>query len=160
VVVLGLAIAAAGCYEAAFPLDATPQADIDARVAGTWRCVAAQPDVDPDEDTTITLVVKRARDRVYDVTLEEEGREPDRYVAHASLVKGQPVINLRAVKPYTAAKPWAFARYSLLRADVLAIAVAQDDAFKGVPASQAAVRKVLEGPQVFEGCCVCARRKG
>lgn len=64
-VVLGSGAISAGCYEASFPLDRAPQTDLPAGLLGSWRCLPADPD---ETDEAITVIVKRAKDRVYEVS--------------------------------------------------------------------------------------------
>jgi hypothetical protein len=157
---LALAVAAAGgCYESAVPIDPAPQADIDPGVVGSWRCLGSSADAG---DEAVTIVVKRTRDRVYEADLLEEGREPDRYEAYASMVAGRPLMNVRDLDAKD--KPWTFARYDLLRPDILEIRIASDDALKGVDPTPAAIRKritsLARDPGLFSGFCVCVRQKG
>jgi len=156
--VVGAAAFSAGCYEATFPLDRAPQTDLPAGIAGTWRCLPHDPE---ETEEAITITVKRARDRVYDVTLRETDQEPDRYEAYASLVNGSPVINLKDLDP-ASAKPWVFLRTSFLRTDVLSIQVLSEGAVGKGDASAAGIRKVLERPSetTFENVAVCVRAKG
>lgn len=89
-------------------------------------------------------------------------KDPDRYEAHVSLVKGTRVVNVRDLSSSNG-KPWAFATYALLRPDVLEFRIANDEAFKGVEATPPALRKRFEGmagdPRLFTGYCVCVRQK-
>ena len=153
------ATAAGGCYESPAPLDPAPQADIDPGVVGAWRCLAADAGA---SDDPVTITVTRTRDRMYEAAFIEEGKEPDRYEAYASLVKGRPVVNVRDLAA-TNGKPWTFARYSLLRPNILEIRVAADDALKGVDPTPAALRKRIESmasdPRLSSGYCVCVRQK-
>lgn len=155
VVVLAFGSLSAGCYEAAFPLDRAPQSDLPNSVAGSWRCLPADPD---DTDEAITLTITRARDRVYDVTLQETNQDADRLEAHVSLVNTAPVINLKDLDPAND-KPWVFLRTTLLRPDVLAIQVLSENAVGNADASAAGVRKLIEQSQgkVFEEAAVCVR---
>ncbi len=156
-VVLGIGALAAGCYESTFPLDRAPQADLPGGVVGSWRCLPADPD---ETDEAITVTVKRARDRIYDVTLQETNQEPDRYEGYASVVNGSPVINLKDLDRESS-KPWVFLRTSFLRPDILAIQVLSESAVGKAETSPAAVRKVLERPSeaIFEDVSVCLRLK-
>jgi hypothetical protein len=157
-VVLSAATLAA-CYESAVPLDPTPQVDIDPGVAGAWRCLPPRPG--PTDDPA-NLTVTRARDRVYAVTFDGDGGEPDRYEAHASLVKGGPVVNVRDLSPGDS-RPWTFMRYTLLRPDILEVRIAAEDALKGVEPTPAALRKRIETldgtPSLFTVYCVCVRQE-
>jgi hypothetical protein len=49
------------------------------------------------------LTVTRARGGVYALTMQEYGHDVDRYEAHASLVGGVQIVNVRRVEP--SAKP-------------------------------------------------------
>jgi hypothetical protein len=151
--------ALSGCYTSPVPLAPAPEADIDAGVVGAWRCLP--PDPGPGDEPA-NLTVARARDRVYAVAFGEEGEEPDRYEAHASLVKGETVVNVRDLSPDDR-KPWTFLRYTLLRPDILEIRIAAEDALEGVEPTAAALRSRFEGkigdPALFTGYCVCVRQK-
>lgn len=156
--IVWLATAAlAACYESPVPLDPAPQADIEPGVIGAWRCLPPEPG---PTDGPANLTVTRSRGRVYDAVFVADGEEPDRYEAYASVVKGRQVVNVRDLKA-TNAKPWAFVQYALLRPDVLEIRIADDDAFTGVAATPAALRKRFEAgePRLFTGYCVCVRQK-
>ena len=155
--VLGIGMLSAGCYEATFPLDRAPQADLPTGVAGSWRCLPADPD---ETEEAITITVKRAKDRIYDVTLLETNQEPDRYQAYASVVNGASVINLKDLDP-ASSKPWVFLRTAFLRPNVLAIQVLSETAVGKAEASPASIRKILEHPPetAFEDVAVCVRAK-
>ena len=144
----------AACYESPFPLDPMPQADIDAGVPGAWHCVSSDPG-----DRDMTLTIARMRDRVYAVTFQEFNHESDRYEAHASVVAGTTLVNLRSVKP--SAKPWIFVRYALLQPKVLQLQIVDDNALKQVAASPAAVRQAiarqLKDAALFTDACTCVR---
>lgn len=152
-------MAAAGCYESPVPLDPAPQADIDPAVIGSWRCLGSSPD---STGEAVTIEVKRLRERVYEADFIEEGQEPDRYEIHASLVKGKTVINARDLGA-SKDKPWSFARYELVRPNILEIRVADDEALKGTEPTPAALRKRIEkmakDPRLFANYCVCVRQK-
>ena len=153
---LGIGALSAGCYEATFPLDRAPQADLPAAVTGSWRCLPTNPD---QTDEALTITVKLAKDRVYDVTLQETDQEPDRYQAYASVVNSATVINLKDLDP-ASSKPWVFLRTSFLRPNVLSIQVLSDTAVGKSEASPAGIRKVLESPSAtFEDVSVCVRVK-
>ena len=151
-----MATTMAGCYESAFPLDASPKAAVDPKLLATWRCITADADGD-----AVSLVITRARPDVYGVSLEEKGETPDRYEAYASVVGGVTLLNIRELKPST--KPWVFGRYELLRPDVFYLQVVADRAMKGVAATRVAVRSALErlvrDPAAFENSITCVRIK-
>lgn len=152
-----LACLPAGCYESAFPLGSEPEADLAPGVPGAWHCVTADPG-----DRDVTLTIERTRDRVYAVTLREFGQEPDQYEAHASVVAGVVVVNVRDLTP--SPKPWVFVRYSLLQPKVLQLQVVDDNAMKGVTPSPAGVRQFLEqrmkDAALFADVCTCVRMNG
>jgi hypothetical protein len=154
------ALAIGGCYESPVPLDPAPQADIDPGLVGAWRCLPPSPAAD-DEAVTIT-VAKTARDRVYEARFIEDGKDPDRYEGYVSLVGGRPVVNLRDLDA-TNGKPWTFARYELLRPDILEISIAADDVLSGTEPTAAALRKRMESlakdARLFGGFAVCVRQK-
>jgi len=153
-----LSLALSGCY-ADFPLDATPQVDLDDRLLGTWRCLPA--DVSADEEAA-TFVFSVVRDRVYGIQFQEEGKEPELYEAHVSRLKREQFLNVRFLDP-SAPKPWAFARYSFLLPHVLHLQYVDEDAFKGVQQTPQAYRRALEklprDSPFYVEYAVCARAK-
>ncbi len=153
-------LACAGCYNAAFPLDAEPQADLDPALLGTWACLPADPG---DDVTAVTLRVERARERVYRLTFEAPGEQPDAYQAHVSLLAGEPLLNVRDTGPRAGNKPWIFARYRLTRPHLLEVQIASEEGLEGVETTSVAVRaawlKRRDEPGVFEELLVCVRRK-
>jgi hypothetical protein len=94
------------CYESKVPLDANATMELDARLFGSWRCVASPAEV---EGEAITYIVEKARERVYAVTYLEKDRKPGRYEGHLSAVSGVTVINLRDLDAGPEARPWTFA---------------------------------------------------
>jgi hypothetical protein len=158
--VLGCAIALlalAGCYESSFPLDATPQADIDSRLLGGWRCMFAEP----DSHSVFAMELKSLGDRRYQATTMVAGGDLGRYQVHASLVKGLPLVNVRSLQAEPDEKPWVFLRYELLKPNVLSVRAVRKEWLQGVPDSAAAVRKALEQAQdaaaVYEDVFVCLK---
>ncbi len=153
------AVSLPGCYSA-FPLDPTPQAELDGRLLGAWRCLPPEPKAD---DEAVTIVFGQARERVYSIRMEEKGEQPGLYEAHVSRVKGREILNVRELEPTLASKPWAFARYSFPSANVLRIQYVDEDAFEGVEQSPAAFRKALErlpdGSSMYREYAVCVRVK-
>ena len=93
------------------------------------------------------------------MTLQEFGQDLDRYEAHASIVAGVTLVNLRSLKP--AAKPWVFVRYALLRPTVLQLQVVNDAAMQGIEASAARVRQAIDQQMndaaLFAEACTCVR---
>ena len=160
---IGVLLAAAalvGCYESPVPLDPAPQVDIDARLVGAWRCLPPSPAAD-DAAITITLA-KTARDRVYEAQFIEDGKEPDRYEVYASLVDGRPIANVRDLET-TNGKPWTFARWELLRPNILELSIADDDMLKSTEPTAGGLRKRMQAlakdPKLFGAFAVCVRQK-
>ena len=145
------------CYSD-FPLDTTPQGDLDEALLGAWRCLPANPSPTAQAgEFTFT----RARDRVYGIRLEGGGDDPMSLEAYVSLVHGQRVLNVSDLNPRGAA--WAYVRYAFLSPDVLRFQILQDDAFKGVEKTPAAYRNVVEGltpdSPLYENYAICVRTK-
>ena len=149
----------AACYESPVPLDPVAQTDMDPALVGAWRCL---PSNASSTDEPANLTVGRAPNRMFAVTFQEGNQPPDRYEAHASLLKGRPLVNLRDLSSANK-KPWSFVRYELLRPSVLLIQVVDADAVKGVEAVPGALRKRIEAlsgqASLYVDCCVCVRQK-
>lgn len=159
VAVLGAALIP-GCYEADFPLDPAPRLEVEEAWLGTWRCLPFDADAD---EPPVTVSVKRAEDRRYDITWLESGKGPERYEAFASAVGGARFWNIRELKPTGEKGQWAYLRPRLLRANVAQLQVVDRDALKGVEASPATVRRALErrlsSPALTMDFCVCVGAK-
>jgi hypothetical protein len=157
-VLLVVAISLIGCFESDFPLDATPQVDLDPALLGTWRCLPADPH--PDTEAA-NFVVTRATERVYAITFEESDEEPARYEAYLSQLSVSTVLNVKDLDPGLLEKEWVFARYSFLRPEVLEIELASDTLLEDVEKSPAAVRHAMEqfrdDPELYVSYCVCLR---
>src|SRR5688572_29911253 len=80
--VAALAMALPACLSTV-PLDPKPQADLDPRLIGAWRCLP--PEAAADDDP-VNITIAPPRDRVYAITIAESGKEPDAYEAHGSTV--------------------------------------------------------------------------
>lgn len=147
----------AACYESAFPIDATPQADVEQALVGVWRCVGYDAKA---TDRPATLTIGRGEERRYAVTLQEDGRSPDRYEAYASSIAGEVVFNLRDVS--SGGKPWTFVRQTLVRPNLLHLQVLDEKALTAQE-SPAALRTTLERlhdqPNAFEDLCACVRAR-
>lgn len=148
------------CYESAVPLDTASRTPLDPKLLSTWRCVT------PNMETgALTMVVGRARDGVYAVSVQEAGDTPDRYEAHGSVVGGETLLNVRELKPSGPPdpKPWSFVRYTLLQPDILRVQVVRDTALDGVEASPAAIRRAIERqlktPTLYTDVFACVRAK-
>ncbi len=157
-VLLVVAIGLIGCFETDFPLDATPQVNLDPGLLGTWRCLPA--DLHPDTEAA-NFVVTPATERVYAIAFQETDAEPAQYKAYLSQLQESTVLNVKDLDPSGPAKPWVYVRYSFLRPDVLEIEIASDTLLKDVERTPAAVRRALEqlrdDPELYDSYCVCLR---
>jgi hypothetical protein len=127
-----------------FPIDTTPQADLDTKLLGTWRCLPpdARADVQP-----WTFAVSQARERVYGIRVESKDQPPRLLEAHASLISGRPILNVNVRELEQQAQctaPWVFVRYAFLSPDVLRIRYVKEDVFRGLERTQPAYRRALE----------------
>jgi len=157
---LAAAAALGGCYEFEVPLDPTPTRDVDQALLGTWRCLGSNAKAD---DAPINFVVAAAGPRAYSIRIEASGDPPGQYEGYASEVKGRTVLSVRDVGPKPGDRPWSFARYELLRPDILHVELADEDALKGVPRTSEALRAALEQrdgqPDLYADFCVCVRAR-
>jgi hypothetical protein len=154
-----LTIVLPACYSE-FPIDPTPQAELDAALLGTWRCLP--PDPRPDTDPA-NFILSTARPGVYSIRLEAKDEEPVLLEAHFSLVKGHRLLNVRDLDPKGPSKPWLFARYSFPMSHVLRVQFVQDDVFKDSAHTPAAYRRALEtltdDSPLYEEYAVCVRTR-
>jgi hypothetical protein len=143
------------------PIDGTPQLDLDRKLLGTWRCLppGGRADVAP-----WSLAVWQPRERVYGVRVEKKDAPPRTLEAHASLVNGQPLLNVNVhelEQQPTCQASWVFARYAFLAPDVLRLRYAKEEVFKGVERTPAALRRALErvdeDPSTYEEGPLCVR---
>jgi hypothetical protein len=156
--VVVLAATGIGCYNSEVPLDQAPQASIDRALVGAWRCLPFEAGADAE---AATVTVGRETDLVYAITLQEGQKEAERYQAHASLVKGTTLLNVKDLDPRLPAKPWNLLRYSFLLPDVLHVQVVGEKLLGGVGASPVSLRQELERlserRDLFQGLMVCVR---
>lgn len=146
-----------GCYESTFPIDAAPQAAVQPALLGVWRCVLHDAKA---TEQPATMTVARGREGMYAVTYQEAGKEADRYEAHASVVRGETILNTRDLSGRR--RPWVFMRYALLRPSVLQLQVLNGDALKEQtsPAGlRSAVERLRRKPGAYLDMCVCARAR-
>lgn len=117
-------------------------------------------DAEPDSEA-VTFVVATAAERVYTISFAEPDKEPERYEAHASRVKGHLLLNVRSPDPKFASKPWTLVRYSLRTPNVLRAEIVNDEPLEAVEQSPVALRRALErqdkDPRLYEDYCVCVR---
>lgn len=144
----------AGCYSL-FPLDASPQLQVDEKVLGTWRCIPFG--ADETETATVVLQHDRGPARTYALTWQESGQEAESYEAFASLVAGKTVLNVR--ERGKGGAEWAFLRYAFLRQNLVHVEMAGYKLFEGAESSPAAARTALKhgGVSSFEDFSVCVR---
>lgn len=157
--VAGIVVLCAGYSD--FPIDATPQADLDAKLLGTWRCLppGGRTDVEP-----WSLVVSQARERVYGIRVESKGQAPHLLEAHASPINGRPILNVNVRELEQQAQctaPWVFARYAFLSPDVLRIRFVKGDVFRDVertpPAYRRTIERVEDDPAAYDEGPLCLR---
>lgn len=150
-------VAVTGCYESSFPLDADPQAELDPRVLGGWRCMFAEPDA----HNVFALELKSAGGKRYRATTMVAGGNLGRYDVHASLVKGTTIVNVRSLQAEPDEKPWVLLRFDLLKPNVLSVRAIREAWMTGVPDSAAAVRRALEQAnddgEAYEDAFVCLK---
>ena len=156
VVLLALSACCSSCFFES-PLDLKAEVPIDTGILGTWRCLGDErADAKP-----ANFVVSRATDYQYTILFQEEGEDTETYEAYASVIRGLTLLNVRVP---SVPKPWAIARYTLLRPNVVHVQLANDDKLKAADSTPASLRRALEralgNTDVFEDYCVCIRVKG
>jgi hypothetical protein len=155
--VLSALLVSLGCYESPFPIDAAPQAEVEPALLGVWRCV---PHDAKATEHPATITVARGRERMYAVTFQEDGKEADRYEVHASVVRGETILNTRDLSG--GRRPWVFMRFVLLKPSVLQLQVLNGDALQE-QTSPAGLRSAVERLRGKSGAyvdvCVCARAR-
>jgi hypothetical protein len=127
-----------------FPIDTTPQIDVDAKLLGTWRCLppGGRTDIEP-----WSFVVSQVRDRVYGIRVETKDQTPRMLEAHASLLNARPLLNVNLhelEQQAECAAPWAYVRYAFLAPDVLRLQYVKEDVFRNAEHAPAAFRRLLE----------------
>jgi hypothetical protein len=142
------------------PLDAGATVRVDPTIIGTWRCLGF--DAGPTSNPA-NFVVRQVDDHRYAIVFDEGDDEVEHYEAYASMVKGQTILNVRLPKPKAGLKPWALARYSFLRADVVQVQLVDETKLQGADRSPEVLRQALEKiqgqPDLYGDYCVCVRAK-
>jgi hypothetical protein len=160
VVAVIAAAMAGGCYESGFPLDPAPTIEVEEAWLGTWRCLPFNAAADEEP---VTMAIKRAPDRWYGITWLETDKDPERYEAFASSIRGTRFFNVQEVKATGGRGDWVFVRPTLLRPDVLQLQIVDSKALDGVEKSRPAVRQAIErhlpSPGLTVDFCVCVRAK-
>jgi hypothetical protein len=154
-----LALAVAGCLPD-FPLDTSPEIDLDERLLGRWSCVS------PEQDSLLSLTFDRdpKQERVYNIVTQEQGKDAEGGPgAFISAVSSSRILNVPTDED---GSDWAFVRYSLLRENVLYLETSDEallDAERSAKSSQE-VRKILEQALAerdpFEPSLACVAVKG
>ena len=101
-----------------------------------------------------------AREGVYTSVFQADDEQPETYETHTSLVKGQPLLNIRdGGEPAT----WVFGRYLLLLPNVLQIQIVDADGLEGMYETPADLRQALEQQldnlKLFSDLMTCVRIK-
>lgn len=146
----------AGCYSD-FPLDASPQLQLDQRLLGMWRCIPMG--ADETESATVTVDADSVQARSYVLNWQETGKDPESYQAFVSSVSGKTVLNVR--ERGKADGQWAFLRYALLRPNLVHLELVNYELFEGAESSHAAARAALKrgGTDDFDEFAVCVRTR-
>ena len=156
ILAVGTALLLSGCYSE-FPIDQAPQAELDAALLGTWRCLPAEPRRDTEP---VNFVFGTARPGVYAVRLEVPDEKPALLEAHFSIVKDHRLLNVRDLDTRLGPQ-WLFARYSLPVPNVLRVQIVSEDVFKTAEQSPGGYRRVLEAisadSPLYEEYAVCVR---
>jgi hypothetical protein len=144
-----------GCFESSFPLDPSPQMELDSRVLGGWRCMFAEP----DSHSVFALELKGGAGGQYQATTMVAGGDMGRYQVYASSVNGDPLVNVRSFQAGPDEKPWVYLRYELLGPTVLHVRALREAAVQGVEDSATAIRKAIDKAQdeAYEDAFVCLR---
>ena len=157
VVATACAVVLVACYSQS-PLAPTPQIPIETSLIGSWRCLSPDP-----EQPVANLAFARLPDvdREYEITWQEKPeKEAETYRGYISLVRGFRFLNLRD----PSIKGWAFARYSLLRPNVLRVELLGEGPYKEDTASvssqvaRVTLEKALKAtPEALMELCVCVK---
>jgi hypothetical protein len=156
---VSLAVSSQGCFFDS-PLDAHPSVPIDSEILGTWRCLAIGegPDSHP-----ANFVVKASDAYRYTILFQETPDSSEQYEAYASRVGDESILNVHVPGDSAFTKPWALARYSLLRPDVLEVQVVDETKLEGADQSPETLRHAFQrlqrDPYIFQDYCVCVRAK-
>ena len=107
-VVLGLSLIAAGCYESATPLSPASEAIADTALVGTWSCVS------PTEPDRPVVRISESRPREYAIELTEPGKKGARLRGFVTRTGPSMLLNLQQVgaSDLISANRYAFVRYA------------------------------------------------
>jgi hypothetical protein len=157
------------CHDFDFPLDPTPQVEVDARLLGAWKCLGAQSDLN---ESAGVLRVTRQTDMISRWTLEgpasDGTTEKSEYEAHGSTVKGGALLNVRDLGENVRDPggkeigKWSFVRYSFLLPNVLRIQLVNDEPFKEIKDAKSLRREVerrRNDAAIYADFLICVRPK-
>jgi hypothetical protein len=160
VVISGLALVLMGCpYESSEPLTTLASSVIDARLAGTWRCLmSSEDDVDrmtftPFDEHQYVVAFQDA---------EEEGKV-GLLRAYAGRLGEASFLSIQELGSSADGKPpgWTWVRYSIVDGDLLRLRIVESELLddKVTPAeARAIVEKHLDSPELYDGePSVCVR---
>lgn len=142
------------CYESSTPIADGSTTPLDPRIAGEWRCVAAE--ADEPELFSITAVSPTQ----YEVVMGAADEKPSRFHAHSARLGGVAVANVQETDEAGAPAKWVLARYTLYRPSVLEIEIGSERALKGASEGSALrdrARQRLKAGDLFDQYCVCVR---
>ena len=143
--VVAVAAAAAGCYEAEVGIDPAPQAQNDPRLLGRWRCGGTRPN-----ENTFTITAAAATPRTYTLTYQEKGEPTDHLEGFVSSVQDATFVNVRKIEKSTPPR-WNILRYTFPRANVVELRVVQDTLFKGTAGpARATLERELANPALYD----------
>lgn len=161
-VMLASTLPLTACFEFSVPLG-PPKDPVDPRLVGEWRCMGFEAGADSDK-------VGRLRFRVldpqhYEVTTGDACDGSDcmpPYRAYITRIGKVTILNAQEIKkegPDDA--KWSFVRVTFDRPNTLHLAIADDDKFKDVPQTSAALaralRRRMDLPGTFEDYMMCVR---
>ena len=141
------------CYESSTPIADASTSPFDARIAGEWRCVAAE--ADEPELFSITAVSPTQ----YDVVMGAADEKPSLFHVHSARLGGAAVANVQEAD-VGGTKKWVLARYTLFRPSILEIEIGSEQALKDAGEGAALrdrARQRLKAGDLFDQYCVCVR---
>jgi hypothetical protein len=144
------------CYESATPIADASTSPFDTRIAGQWRCVAAE--ADEPELFSITAVGFTQ----YDVVMGNADEKPSLFHVHSARLGGAAVANVQEAGEARRAGKWVLARYTLFRPSVLEIEIGSERALKDAGEGAALRDRAklrLKAGDLFDQFCVCVRVK-
>lgn len=142
-----------GCYESSAPLAPAEQAVVNPELLGTWTCRGTAK----EEGAGKLLVVAFDSSRYYLEYRDKE--ETTRWAAHASVVGGVLLHNVRELKDDSRATKWAFLRALTPNPSTLLLSVVKDDDLKklGEPDAHREIRRRVNDESLYKLWRTCAR---